>query len=103
MHISEKIQLIFRSEEVERIRISERESGVISLVVDVHGMKCCQAKRFINNLINLARCECLLTVIHGYNHGDAILNMIRSDLENRHITDKYPDQYNKGITYLSVA
>ena len=103
MSISEKIQMIFRKEQVERIKVLETDPDAIYVVVDVHGMKCCQAKQFINNLINLARCKCVLTVIHGYKHGDAILNMVRNDLENKHITKKYLNNYNMGVTYLAIA
>lgn len=102
MSIKERLSGIYTNEETARINITENSDG-ISVVVDVHGMKCSQAKRFINNLINIARCPFLLTVIHGYNHGTAILEMVRSELKNQHISRMFLDSHNQGVTYLSIA
>lgn len=102
MSIQERFSGIYTSKETRRIHVNETVTG-ISVVVDVHGMTCSQAKRFINNLINVARCPFILTVIHGYNHGTAILRMVRNELDNQHITRRFLDQYNQGVTYLAIA
>ena len=101
MVLQERLKTIFTTEEISRIHISENLTG-ISVVVDVHGLKCRQARRFVNNLINIARCPFIMTVIHGYNHGTAILEMIRGNLENRHIVHRFPDPYNRGVTHLTI-
>ncbi len=103
MSLSEKFAAIYPGDEVTRIQISQKNNGELSVVVDVHGMKCRQAERFINNLINIARCQFVMTVIHGYNHGTAILEMVRNELNNRHIVNRYTDNYNRGVTYLAIA
>lgn len=102
MDIQERLSGIYTSEETDRVHITESSNG-ISVVVDVHGMKCGQAKRFINNLINIARCPFLLTIIHGYNHGTVILEMVRTELRNQHISSMFLDSHNQGVTYLSIA
>ena len=38
----------------------------IRVIADVHGMKCKQAHRFINNIINVIRVTFQLIIIHGY-------------------------------------
>lgn len=101
MVLQERFKTIFTAEEISRIHISEHLTG-ISVVVDVHGLKCSQARRFVNNLINIARCPFIMTVIHGYNHGTAILEIIRGNLENRHIVQRFPDPYNRGVTHLTI-
>lgn len=103
MSLSEKFAAIYPGDEVTRIQISQKNNGELSVVVDVHGMKCRQAERFINNLINIARCQFVMTVIHGYNHGTAILEMVRNEVNNRHIVNRYTDNYNRGVTYLAIA
>jgi len=42
-------------------------------------------------------------VIHGYNHGTAIKDMVRNHLDNKRIMDRAADQFNLGITYLAIA
>ena len=103
MTLSEKFSAIYPGEEASRIRVFTQRNGSISVVIDVHGMKCWQAERFINNLINIARCPFVMTVIHGYKHGTSILELVRKDLYNRHIVDRYSDKSNSGITYLAIA
>lgn len=103
MSLSEKFAAIYPGDELNRIQVLQRNNGIILVVVDVHGMKSWQAERFINNLINIARCPFVMSVIHGYNHGTAILDMVRTKLTNRHIVNRYTDNYNRGITYLAIA
>lgn len=102
MSIQERLSGIYTNEETARIHITENNNGIY-VVVDLHGMRCGQAKRFINNLINIARCPFLLTVIHGYNHGTAILEMVRNELRNQHISRMFLDSHNQGVTYLAIA
>ena len=103
MTFSEKVAFLFPGDELQRVSISESPSGDLAVSLDVHGMKCWQAKRSITNLINIARRPFTLTVIHGYNHGTAIQDMVRRKLTNDHIRGCHTDNYNQGITYLAIA
>lgn len=98
-----KLRLILSSDELERLMITVTEDNIINIVADVHGMKCSEARRFINNIINTARCTVKLEVIHGYNHGTAIKDMLAQDFRNPHIELKYPDVYNRGMTHMLIA
>jgi len=100
--VLDTIRLIFSYEEIERMQIDESEQQ-LNITVDVHGLKCCEARRFINNLINLLRMSFQLIVIHGYNHGTAIKDMLATDFSNPHVRKSYPDSYNQGVTHLLVA
>lgn len=96
------LQMLYSSDDVQRVTyVDTQELPVVS--VDVHGMKCWQAEQFINNIINLFRNPLRLIVIHGYNHGTAILDMVRNKLQNNRISARYEDMYNRGITYLAIA
>ncbi len=92
-----KLSLILTQENMNRLDFRDKEGEII---VDVHGMKCYEAKRFINNIINTSRSKVKITVIHGYNHGTAIRDMIRNGYENAHVKYVIPDKKNKGITRI---
>ena len=96
-----RLRLILSADELDRLTISEI-AGNITIVIDVHGMKCSQARRFINNIINLIRTAFEMVVIHGYNHGMAIKNMLANQFRNEHISSKYQDENNQGITHIVV-
>ena len=97
-----RLRLILSSDELDRLAISET-AGKTTIVVDVHGMKCAQARRFINNIINTAHCAVRLVIIHGYNHGTAIKEMLSSNFHNAHIEEQFPDIYNLGMTHMLIA
>jgi DNA-nicking Smr family endonuclease len=98
-----KLQLIYTPEQMERIRFAESVISDNQVTVDVHGMKCTEAKKFLNNLINLVQESFHLIVIHGYNHGTAIKDMLSNNFENAHVARNYPDQRNQGVTHLVIA
>ena len=98
-----RLSLILSSDELRRLTISEIDDDVIQIVADVHGMKCFEARRFINNIINVVRCAIRLIVIHGYNHGTAIKDMLAKNFFNPHIEERIPDSYNLGVTHFLIA
>lgn len=73
--VSNKLKMIFTQKEIDRLKITEIDEEQIRTVADVHGMRCKQARRFINNIINIIRVTFQLIIIYGYNHGTAIKNM----------------------------
>lgn len=96
-----RLGMIFSQDDIARISI--KDDGKLQVTVDVHGMKCVQAKRFINNIINSIREAFRLVIIHGYNHGTAIKDMLAENFSNTHIIDQYQDPRNKGVTYMVLA
>lgn len=101
--INTKLNMIFTNEEISRITVKENDSDKVNVVVDVHGMKCSQAKRFINNIINTIHSKFNLIVIHGYNHGTAIKDMLAESFINSHIVDKFLDPNNQGVTHMLIV
>ena len=102
--IKERLSMIFTWDELERVQIQEADSdSSVLIIADVHGLKCCEAKRFINNIINVVRTTFQLIVIHGYNHGTAIKDMLADSFRNRHVYSQYQDRHNRGITRMYVA
>lgn len=101
--VNNRLRMVFTDEEISRLTISEVDERRIRIVADVHGMKCNQARRFINNIINTVRVAFQLIVIHGYNHGTAIKDMLAQNFSNTHITEKHADPYNQGVTHMLIA
>lgn len=101
--ITNRLGIIFSNEELNRLTVIETNNKSLSITVDVHGMKCSQAKRFINNIINIIHVAFQLVIIHGYNHGTAIKNMLAQNFFNKHIESQYEDLYNQGITHMLIA
>lgn len=98
-----RLGMIFSQDDINRITVKDEAERKLQVTVDVHGMKCSQAKRFINNIINTIREAFKLVIIHGYNHGTAIKDMLADNFSNSHIVEQYPDPYNKGVTYMVLA
>lgn len=101
--VNNRLRMVFTDEEINRLTIIEVDERKIQIVADVHGMKCSQARRFINNIINTVRVAFHLIVIHGYHHGTAIKDMLAQNFSNTHITEKHADSYNQGVTHMLIA
>jgi DNA-nicking Smr family endonuclease len=95
-----RFSMIFTKEQLERINTREIKGGITEVTADVHGLSVKNAKKFINNIINVARTAIKLVIIHGYNHGTAIKDMIRETFDNSHVVGKYDCSYNKGVTFI---
>lgn len=95
--------MIFTYDEISRLSIKEKPDMKPQITANVHGMKCNQARRFINNINNTIRESFKLIIIHGYNHGTAIKDMLAENFCNSHITKQYIDPYNQGVTHMLIA
>ena len=98
-----RLGMIFSQDDINRITVKDEVEKNLQVIVDVHGMKCSQAKRFINNIINAIRSAFKLVIIHGYNHGTAIKDMLAEGFRNAHIVEQFQDPYNKGITHMALV
>ena len=98
-----RLKMILTKEELNRLTVQESSNGKIRITADVHGMKCAEARKFINNIINIVHATFQLIVIHGYNHGTAIKEMLSQNFINSHVYKQFPDSRNQGITHLLIA
>jgi len=93
-----RMQIVFTAEDMRRISLIED-----GFKVDLHGKNRWEAKAFIRNIINLVNHPFTLDVIHGYNRGIVLKNMISSEEINSRIVSRHVSEYNMGETYLTVA
>ena len=101
--INTTLRMIFTEDEIHRLTITEYKNKKAHIIVDVHGMKCSQVRRFINNIINSVRTAFQLMIIHGYNRGTAIKEMLAHNFNNSNIIERYQDAINYGITHILVG
>lgn len=101
--IRTRLKMVLTQNELDRISIFESKTGKIRISADVHGMKCYEARKFINNIINIVRIAFQLVIIHGYNHGTAIKEMLAQNFSNNHIYEQFPDPRNQGVTHMLIA
>lgn len=95
----QRFQMIFTNEEIARITKLDDHA----YEVDLHGEHRDEAKRFLNNLINVTRHPFVLSVVHGYNHGTVLQEMVRTDFDNPRVVSMNAVPFNQGETVLCVA
>lgn len=102
--VSEMMKKVYTEDEIDRVDIKTTEDGAVSsMIVNVHEMTVEQAKRFLNNLIAMTKTAFSIKVIHGYNHGTAIMQMVNTNMNNKRIVGYERIPYNPGITILDIA
>jgi len=48
-----RLEMIFSQTDIDRITVKDTVPKNLQVMVDVHGMKCCESKKFINNIMGL--------------------------------------------------
>ncbi len=98
-----RLELILPVNEYMRLTFTDLDGVSTQMVADVHGMKCYEARRFINNTIAIVRTDFQPTVIHGYRHGTAIRDMLADNFKNSHVREQYQDHFNQGLTHMIIT
>lgn len=101
--IMERMSFVLAGEYLEKVRVHERANNEIVVQVDVHGMSANVARRTLTNIIAILREPFTLDVIHGFNRGVAIKNIIRTDLASNKIKWASSPNWNPGETFLQIA
>lgn len=69
--------------------------------VDIHGYSAVEAKRLLERvLVNCTKDVKELRVVHGFNDGTTLRNMVFNDLKSKKIRNKSQDFFNKGTTII---
>lgn len=97
--VIDRMELVFKKEDMERIKAGK--NGEIT--VDLHGLGTKESIVLLNNIININMDSCKIRVIHGYNHGVALKDMVNQRFCNQRITERFTSKKNPGITILSCA
>ena len=92
------MRMILKKDELERIGTT-----ATGISVDLHKLTVKDARRLVRNIIAVNREQMDMTVIHGYNHGTAIKDMLRNDTVSNRIAGMEGVKGNMGRTILHVA
>lgn len=69
--------------------------------VDIHGMRCEEAKRQLELLLKrTGRDIHEIVVVHGYHNGSALLNMVRNEFKHPRIKQKVVGLNNGQTTFV---
>ena len=98
----QKMTFLMYGDQLSRVNVAFEEDGTPVIQVDLHEFSCRQAQKTLMNIIAMYRFGFKLEIIHGYNHGTAIKDMIRKDFTNKRIIGKYYPR-NPGRTILEIA
>ncbi len=103
MNVMMRMKMVFTAKDVERTKVVEKGGKVSEIIVDVHGMLKAEAQKFLHNLIALIRGTYKLTVIHGFNRGTAIKQMLRETKISDRVTELQGVGCNPGVTIMMIA
>lgn len=98
-----RLQIILSKEELRRITFSDLLSDTIYVCIDLHGLTHRQAKRLVKNLICISSEKLIINVIHGYNHGTVLKEMILNTTFSGKVINRYCPTWNPGQTFLTIA
>ncbi len=101
--IRERMAFVLHGDNLKRVSVFRDDDEQTVVKVDVHGMCRESAQRSLNNIIAIIRSPFVLDVIHGYNGGTVIKEMICNDLKSRKIVSHRSPNWNPGETFLQIA
>lgn len=96
--MAKKLALIFTTEQMERLEFANE-----TIYIDLHGLGCKAAYWFLKCIIGMCMAPTHLIVIHGYNHGTALKEMINTYHLSDKVTSLSPDKSNLGRTHIFVG
>lgn len=101
--ILERMSFVMYGEQLRRVMVYDNENNDMVIRVDTHGMCKESAQKALNNIIAIVRSPFILDVIHGYNGGTAIKQMVQKDLKSPKIVGRRSPLKNPGETLLQIA
>lgn len=101
--VKSRMLFLFPGMEGKRIQINIGADGKFAVTIDVHGMTVVEAKRAINNIIAMMKVAFHLAIVHGYQHGIAIKEMLYQSFSNGRVSGMHCEQNNPGMSLCEVA
>lgn len=96
--MEERLELVLKKEQLSRIRFEQAE-----LTVDLHGMCQSECRWLVRTMIAIIFTDFQLNLIHGYNHGTKLKEMLLATNLSDRVTDMYCDPWNPGMTHMHIA
>lgn len=103
--LQDTLQFVIYGNDAQRLLHALVNGDGISLILlDVHGMSVHDARQLIMNIVNIMQnTPMLLGIIHGYNRGTAIKDMLAAETFNGRLINRSCPKRNPGRTNLRIA
>lgn len=86
-----------------RINVTFDNNDVLVVSIDLHYLRIEESRKLLHNIIAVTRGQFVLKVVHGYNHGTALREMVQRDDFSTRIKSRKLLEYNEGISLLEIA
>lgn len=97
------MKMVLSGDDLQRITVKQVESGLAYIDLELHGLTRRQAERLVKNVININRGEFVLNLIHGFNHGTVLKEMIMDTKWSSRVIERSCPAWNPGQTFLTIA
>lgn len=96
--MKERLEMILRKNQLERIHFDVDE-----LTIDLHSMHQAECCWLVHTVIATNMNDFTLNLIHGYNRGTRLKEMLLSQNLSWRVKQMYCDPWNPGLTHIQVA
>ena len=101
--LQDRMDFVVFGENSWRLKLRQYQWREPDITYNAHGQTVPEARRTIRNIINICRSPLHLVIIHGFNRGTAIKEMLaEEDFSDRLISRFSPDG-NPGATIMNIA
>lgn len=94
----ERLEMILKNDQLSRMQFGEEE-----VTIDLHKMKSAECCWLVRTVIASIRNGFQLNLIHGYNHGTVLKEMLRGQKMSSRVTNLYSDPWNPGLTHMNIS
>lgn len=102
--VVDRIRFLIYGDAAWRVNVLKDADEKPYIVLNAHGMTVAETRKMINDIVRLIYCDTIgIKVIHGFNHGTAIKDMIASESFGDRLVRKYTPGSNPGVTYMEFA
>lgn len=97
------MRFILAEDDLQRVDMSNDSSGDMVVTLDLHGYGRNKASQMLKNVIAITRGAFTMNVIHGFNHGTVLKEMLMEEAFSQRVIDKKCPAWNPGQTFLTIA
>lgn len=96
--MKERLEMILKTEQMARINFGETE-----MTIDLHEMHQAECRWLVRTVIASSRTGFTLNLIHGYNRGTKLKEMLQKQTISKRVQRMYCDPWNPGLTHIQIA
>ena len=98
-----RVEFVCFGDYLGRVKIKKNIHNNPEITFDAHGLTVQEAKRVIRNIVNVSRSPIHLCIIHGFNRGTGIKDMLTKETFSGKLINRFCPDNNPGETILDLA